>query len=106
MLQRTSPTQLTVIVLALILGILLGLAFLPSGEVSGAAPTSSCVTADCLTTEALSTGTIGLKWPASDSKANQQNSPHPPAFPYFAVPLVIAFIILIFAAGATLLKRP
>lgn len=44
MLNRTSPKRLTFIVIALILGILLGLAFFPAADLSGAAPLGICDT--------------------------------------------------------------
>lgn len=67
-LHRTTPKRLTLIVLALVLGILLGLALFPSGDLSGAAQTGICdsVTqiplAECLALEALYDSTNGAAW--------------------------------------------
>jgi hypothetical protein len=68
MFQRTSPTRLTLIVLALILGILIGLAFLPAGQASGAQLAFSCANVDqiplaeCEALEDLYNSTDGDNW--------------------------------------------
>lgn len=68
MFQRTSPTRLTLIVLALILGILLGLAFLPAGEAAGASLYAGCDTVgeisalECLALETRYVGNIEGEW--------------------------------------------
>jgi hypothetical protein len=68
MLNRTTPRRLTFIVLALILGILLGLAFFPTSELSGAMQTGFCdavseiPTMECQALESLYASTNGAGW--------------------------------------------
>lgn len=68
MLNRTSPKRLTFIVIALILGILLGLAFFPAADLSGAAPLGICDTvigipsAECQVQDSFYDGTNGPSW--------------------------------------------
>lgn len=67
MLNRTTPRRLTFIVLALILGILLGLAFFPSEDLSGAEPgicesVSEIPVIECQALQALYESTDGAGW--------------------------------------------
>ena len=68
MLNRTTPGRLTFIVLALILGILLGLAFFPTNDLSGAMQVDTCDTvseipvAECQALQSLYESTNGPGW--------------------------------------------
>lgn len=68
MLNRATPKRLTLVVLALVLGILLGLALFPSGDVTGAAQSGICDSVtqiplgDCLALEAIYNSTDGAAW--------------------------------------------
>ncbi len=68
MLNRTTPRRLTFIVLALILGILLGLAFFPTSDLSGAVQTGICdnvsdiPVVECQALETFYESTNGAGW--------------------------------------------
>ena len=68
MLNRTSPKRLTFIVLALLLGILIGLAIFPAGDLAGAGLAIDCASvtgiteSECLALKALFDDTNGTGW--------------------------------------------
>lgn len=68
MLNRTTPRRLTLIVIALIIGILLGLAFFPAEDMAGSESSALCdlaigvTTPECEALEALYNSTDGANW--------------------------------------------
>ena len=99
MFQRTTPARLTLIVLVLILGILLGLALLPSGEISGASLSGRCDAANGI----LSAGCLATEFTQGSAVTAQAQSQA--SFSPLTILLIIALIILAFAVLAIFLQR-